>query len=216
MRDFEVRIEKCDTVAEDHDRIRKQLCARDEETIEQRIARVQRVKVQRVIPLEWFSTASTECRDMFIDGHFYGCICLAQSVGEGIGKFVLEVHREGIGKQQWPVKNAKGVKGKKLLKTLKGLKRGTRNGHPMCVLTDKCLDAFTRIEGNDRNDFHHLNRNIPIDLAALEQRAEECVTALYDIESELFGCEFGASLTPNQRQYWRDAEKYTKVFLRAY
>jgi hypothetical protein len=195
---------------------RLQIQKDDESKFELRVARAQRTNVHRIIPLEWFAIASTECRDMFIDGRFYGCICLAQSVAEGMGKFVLEVHRARLGKHRQPIENSRGVKGKKLLKTLKDLKCGIRNGQPMSVLSERCLDAFNRIEGNDRNDFHHLNRNVPTDLAALEQRAEECVVALYDIESELFGCEFGGSLTPYQREYWRDAGKYAKVYLRAY
>jgi hypothetical protein len=61
-------------------------------------------------PHVWFEVASTECRDLFRDGHFYGCICLSQSVAEGLGKFILEV-------QHSAAKNSKGTRLIKLLKS---------------------------------------------------------------------------------------------------
>jgi hypothetical protein len=198
--------------------MRQQIEKDDESKFEQRLARLQRVKVHRIIPHVWFDAASTECRDMFRDGHFYGCICLSQSVAEGIAKFILQVHHAGVGKQNRPIESCKRpAKGRSLLKKLKGLKSGTRNGKPMSVVSEKCLNAFDCIEGGDRDDFHHLNREVVTDRGELEKRAEACVMALYDIESELFGFDItSGSLTPHQRQYWPSAGKYSKVHLRNY
>ncbi len=203
---------------EDPQRLRRQIREDDEARFDQRVARVQRVKVHRIIPQSWFDLASTECRDLFRDGHFYGCICLSQSVAEGLAKFILEVHRVKIGRQRRPIEQCKKpVTGKPLIDMLRKLSGGTRNGRPMNALSDKCLGAFDCIEGGDRDDFHHLNKGIPTQLEKLEKRAEECVTALYEIESELFGFDFASgSLVPPQRQYWPEDGKYVKVYLRAY
>ena len=38
----------------------------------------------------------------------------------------------------------------------------------------------------DRNDFHHLNKEVEQDFLKLEARAEECVNHLHTIESEVF------------------------------
>jgi len=198
--------------------IRRQIREDDEARFDQRVARAQRAKVHRIIPHLWFDVASTECRDLFRDGHFYGCICLSQSVAEGLAKFILEVHRVKIGKQKRPIEQCKKpATGKQLIDMLKKLSGGARNGQPMNALSDKCLRAFDCIEGGDRDDFHHLNKSIPTELEKLEKRAEECVTALYDIESELFGFDLASgSLTPHQGQYWLEAGKYVKVYLRTY
>lgn len=79
-------------------------------------------------------------------------------------------------------------------------------------------EAFDCIEGGDRDDFHYLNKRIIADFAKLEERAEECVLALYEIESELFGFEFkDGAITRYRREYWPDAgKKYAKVHLLAY
>jgi hypothetical protein len=198
---------------------RQQIQKDDESKFEQRVARAQRAKIHRIIPHLWFDVASTECRDLFRDGHFFGCICLSQSVAEGLAKFVLERHHARIGKQKRPIELCKNpATGRQLIEMLKKLSGGMRNGKRMSALSDRCLGAFDCIEGGDRNDFHHLNKGIVRELEKLEKRAEECVTALYDIESELFAFDIiSGVLTPHQSQYWPDAgKKYGQVYLRAY
>ena len=198
---------------------RQQIQKDDEVKFEQRVARAQRVKVHRIIPHVWFDVASTGCWDLFRDGHFYGCICLSQSVAEGLAKFVLEVHHVTVGKHNRPIELCdKPATGRPLIELVKNLKRGLYNGQPMSVVSEKCAKAFECIEGGDRDDFHHLNKRIITDFAELEKRAEQCVAALYDIESELFGFELTpGGLTPYQREYWPDAGKtYGQVDLRSY
>ena len=65
------------------------------------------------------------------------------------------------------------------------------------------IEAFHRIRGSDRNTFHHLNPDVPTDLAELERRAEECVNALYQIESEVFAVKIvKGKLAPKRPEYW--------------
>ena len=83
--------------------LRRLIQEEDDAKFDQRLARLQRVRLHKIIPHLWFDVASTECRDLFRDGHFYGCVCLTQSVAEALAKFVLEVHKEKIGKQRRPI-----------------------------------------------------------------------------------------------------------------
>lgn len=55
-----------------------QLANIDEAKFAARAARAGRTRVHGIIPQHFFSAASSECRELFIDGHFYGCISLAQ------------------------------------------------------------------------------------------------------------------------------------------
>ena len=78
------------------------------------------------------------------------------------------------------------------------------------------LEAFTRIWGNDRNTFHHVNPDIVTSHDELERRAEECVGALYDIESEIFAFQIhdGAIVAMNPAYWPRPDATHTQAFLR--
>ncbi len=178
------------------DWIQEQLRQEDSSRFPYRYARALRTRVHNMIPPEWFAPASTECREMFTDGHFYGCICVAQAVGQTLAtKFLMEHHPEA--KQR-----AGDTCAEKLY----------RAG----VITKDCYGAFSRIWGTDRNDFHHLNKGVPTDYEKLERRAEECVRDLYDIESEIFGYDISneGKIVPRHPQYWKFGTGMVPVFLR--
>jgi hypothetical protein len=155
-----------------------------------------RVHFSVIEPPEWFAPASTECREMFTDGHFYGCITVAQAVAEFLATKFLVEHHPGVSKNRdetW----AEAFR---------------RTG----VITDCCCRAFLRILGTDRDDFHHLNKEVPTGYEKLESRAEECVGDLYDIESEIFGYDIsdGGEVIPHHPQYWKFGTGIVPVFLR--
>ena len=102
---------------------------------------------------------------MFIDGHFYGCITLAQSVAEGILKFLSK-------------KNGMNPKGDPPVLARKFSQKG--------VITADTEKAFKCIRGNDRNDLHHMNDTVCQDYRMLEARAEEVMSALLVVESDVF------------------------------
>lgn len=163
---------------------------RFEQTLQNRVQRRQSAPVHAAIPSEWFAAATRECRDLYVDGHFYGAICLTQAVAEGISKFLTSRngHRE-TGHQN--SRNAMLVK------------RG--------VLSREAYRAFKVIEGGDRNDYHHLNATIETDLEKLEVRARECVRSLFEIQIEVFAFSVGegGTLVVVNPQYWpRVDEKY--------
>jgi hypothetical protein len=175
---------------------REQLRRNDESYFEQRFARLARNPVHNFVPAEWFAAAATECREMFRDGHFYGCISVAQAVGETLAtQFLVDQHPRAEKQQEETWAEA-------------WLRAG--------VITERCCQAFLRIRKN-RNDFHHLNKGIPTDRVILERRAEECVKDLYDIESEIFAYEISSqgTLIRQRPEYWIEGEpNLLQVFLR--
>lgn len=181
---------------EDLERKRDQLYRLDEARREARAARASRTRVHEIIPSHFFAGASTECREAFIDGHYYSCISLAQALAEGLSRFLNTFHSVGA-KHDPPVQ----------------MRRLNKKG----ALSDGALRAFQRIWGNDRNTFHHMNHDIPTDSQALEARAEECVNALLEIESELFAYDVveGGKLSPKKPEYWPNVDaEHLGVFLR--
>ena len=180
----------------DDDWKREQLDRHDQARLAGRADRAARTHVHGIIPGEFFAAASSECRDTFIDGHYYACISLSQAVAEGLAHFIGGFHKVGA-------RNNPSMRVERL--RAKG------------VITDAALDAFGRIWGNDRNTFHHLNPDIPTDHQALEARAEECVNALLAIESEIFAFDIadGGKIAPKHPEYWpRTGPEQMKVFVR--
>jgi hypothetical protein len=173
----------------------EQLRRHDEARLAGRAERAARTEVHGVIPNQFFSAASSECRDVFIDGHYYGCIALAQAVAEGLSGYLGGLHQIGAKKDT---------------------KLRVQRLHKKGAISAGSLNAFLRIWGNDRNTFHHLNQDVPTDYSELERRAEECVKLLLEIESELFAFDINEGrIVPKHLIYWpkSDAE-HTEVFLR--
>ncbi len=155
-----------------------------------------RVKLHQFIPDAYFAVASDECLNAFVAGHFYSCIMVCQAVAEGIAQFLAESNNVSKSDDHKALINKLQHKG---------------------IITATAYAAFRKIRGEDRNDFHHLNPTVEQGYRELEDRAEECVNALYEIESEVF------ALMPNQRgeaalknpQYWRaDTKSGILVYVR--
>lgn len=66
---------------------------RDEFSREQRVRRYLEVKRQGIIPNHYFAPASTECIELYRDGHFIATVMATQAVNEGILKLVAERNR---------------------------------------------------------------------------------------------------------------------------
>jgi hypothetical protein len=150
--------------------------------------------VQQIIPDGFFAAASTECREMFVGGHFYGCISLCQAVAEGLSKMVANV--------------CKSKKGKDFSDRVDRLLRQN-------LITREVAEAFHQTHGKDRDDFHHLNSDVEQDVRKLEARANGCLNALYQIEKELFAHGFtdDGGILPKHPKYWPKADA---TRLRAY
>lgn len=106
---------------------------------------------------------------MFIAGHFYGAISVAQAYVESLARFLYEVY--GIrGNPKNPGKQWEKLAVEKLVGSV-------------------ASDAAQRVLSK-RNDFHHLNKEVEQDYAALEKRAEECINLLNAIEVDVFAHSF--------------------------
>lgn len=175
---------------------REQLNRTDEARLVGRAERAARTQVHGIIPDHFFSAASSECRDAFIDGHYYASISLAQAVAEGLCRYLGDFHKVGARKDP---------------------PQRVRRLRSQGFISQQVLDAFLRIWGNDRNTFHHVNADIQTDYLEIERRAEECVRALMEIESDVFAYEISedGKIVPTTPGYWpREDAEHVQVFLR--
>lgn len=158
---------------------------------EDQVERLGKVAIRNQLPIQYFSFALVECRDMFVAGHYYGCITLCQSVAEGIAKFLIDKNM------------AEFVAANVSTKIDGGPYTLANNLHRARVISDDSKAAFLRISGQDRNDFHHLNHEVSTDLKQLEARALECLVALNVVESEVFAYDINnGAIVPKIRKYW--------------
>ncbi len=134
---------------------------------------------------------------MYIAGFFYGAISMTQAYVDALSKYLVEHHKIRVGKD---------------------IAERCRRLRDRDVLSDPAFVAATKIL-NDRNDFHHLNKDIEQDFRKLEERAAECINLLHLLESEVFAYSFAAE-TPGQvvlskPEYWPSpAHGLTHIHLR--
>jgi hypothetical protein len=167
---------------------RDQMLERDmrasfEASLPHRLRRASRVKLQNFIPAHWFAAAASECAGMYIAGFFYGAISVAQAYVEALSRFLAEHHR---------------------VRVLNDVEERCRRLHRGGFLSDQALNAAVVIlEG--RNNFHHLNREVPQDYQHLQTRAEQCINHLHTIESDIFAYSFSdepGKLVLKKPEYW--------------
>ncbi|MDF1774458.1 MAG: hypothetical protein P1V13_00415 [Rhizobiaceae bacterium] len=159
-------------------------------------ARAKLVKFQNFIPSHWFSSAASECMQMFIHGHFYGCISVAQAYVEALGKYLSGVHEIRTSSKPTIV--------------------WERLSKAEIVSADVASGAKSLFL--DRNDFHHLNKNIEQDVGKLEQRALYCLNVINEIEGEVFSFSLSEGrVSVNNPQYWPPDEndsEFIQIFVR--
>jgi hypothetical protein len=166
-------------------------------------ARALRFIPQQFAPAHYFAQAVVECRDMYVDGHFYGCITLAQAVAEAIARFVTTQHPE---LNVAPTSDF-GV-----------LVSALHRKEP--VISNSAHAAFKQIWGqrkgkNDRNDYHHLTDAIELDSYKLEVRARQCLRALREIEKNIFGYTFkDGMIVVEKPKYWKLNGDHAHVMVR--
>ena len=172
------------TPAEDEEFLRR----RFEQSLPDRVKRRQEAPVHAAIPAEWFAAATRECRDLYVDGHFYGTICLTQAVAEGISKFLT-------------IRNGHRDSGHQNSRNAMLKKRG--------VISVEAYRAFKAIEGGDRNDYHHLNAKIETDREKLAARALECIRGLFEIQIEVFAFSVGegGTMVVANPKYWPSVDQ---------
>ena len=153
-------------------------------------------EVHGVTPMHHFSKASSECKDLYRDGHLISAVMLSQSVAEGIWRFVLERN------QIQPDGNLPTV-----APALVEQK----------IISTECAEAFVRIWGSFRNDVHHMSWKIST--VKFPEVAKQNMADLATIERELFAVTVGAEagkIVLVQPRYWdlQEDGTTTSVFLR--
>ena len=118
---------------------------------------------------------------MFVAANFYGCISIAQAYVESLSKFLLAHHKMRIAKNV-------PLRWEKLLEA--GIVSATTH------------DAVEVIY-SDRNDYHHLNSEIPQDFNELETRAHTCIDSLYIVEADVFSHSYSSGkIVPLKPEPW--------------
>ena len=167
---------------------------RDEFSREQRVRRYLEIDRQGIIPNHYFAPASTECIELYRDGHFIATVMATQAVNEGILKLVAE--RNDISDRK--------------LEDLVNLETSPlRNIFPYT-----CLEASRRIWGSFRNDVHHMNPTVS--QIPFQELAKENIQRLALVEREVFGGKFqDGQLVPKHPLYWDVSKDGTApIFLR--
>ncbi len=136
-----------------------------------------------IIANHHFSLVSSECQLLFDDRYYFGCIALSQSVAEALARFMYE---------KW-TKN-------KPEETFYGNIKQMRKYEVKPDVTKLLIEIHG---GQQRNDFHHLNKNVPTDYKQLQSIATGKIDALNKSESQIFDYEeIDGRLKPKYEQYW--------------
>lgn len=172
--------------------------ARFEAGLPQRIRRASSVQLQQCIPAHWFAAAASECAEMYIAGFFYGAISVAQAYVEALSKYLAEHHRIPIRKDPCDRYRRLREKG---------------------IISENSLVAALAIF-DDRNDFHHLNKEVEQEFQKLEARAGHCINLLHTLESEIFAYSFTdkepGKVLLNKPEYWpSEGPELVRVHLRS-
>ena len=177
--------------------LKRRMRAALEQTIEIRVERYLEVAHQGFIPDHHFAAASSECIDVYRDGHLISAVMVSQAVNEGIWRFVLERNQIQVGdgkKIDWPAIAEELVERK--------------------IISTECADAFGRIWRSFRNDVHHMNPSVSA--VPFRELARRNMVDLAAIEKEIFAVTFSnGKLVPVQPRYWDlQADGTTSAFLR--
>ena len=135
-----------------HERLKQRIAGEISRTLDERARRLGRVESLVLVPNGVFAAPSGECIDLFRDGHYYGCISLAQAVTEAIVRHVWQVKSR-------KKRSAEGEFGSNLDFLRK-----------KCFIDDAIRDKIAAI-WEDRNSFHHLNLCLESDRRDLEELA---------------------------------------------
>jgi hypothetical protein len=173
--------------------IEKQLREKFESNIKQRVKRLLKFKHHVITASTHFAAVSHEASLLFIDGHFYGCISLAQAVAEALVKFMCQRNKFKAGKD---------------------FTSNVDNLYKRNFIDESLKKTFLEI-WDKRNDYHHLNSSIENDKIKLELLAENKVNNLNLIEKEIFYFSNSkGSIVPKYPKYWDIKDGYTPAYLK--
>ena len=148
-----------------------------------------------IIANHYFSHVSSECQLLFDNGYYFGCIALCQSVAEALARFMYE---------KW----TKNEPGKYFYGNIQKMKENK-------VKPDVTKLLIKIYGGQQRNDFHHLNKTVPTEYEQLRSIATEKINTLNKAESQIFKYDIiDGGLRTEYEQYWEKKDGHYDTFLR--
>ncbi|EAR23038.1 hypothetical protein NB231_14498 [Nitrococcus mobilis Nb-231] len=172
--------------------VRDELRQADEQSLDARVDRYLEVNHAGIIGNHYFAAASSECINLYRDGHFIAAVMATQAVNEGMLKFLEE--RNGLCCANHD----------DLMKTLR----------QRDIMTQKCVGAAEKIWKSFRNDVHHMNPKVST--ISFPELARTNLQSLAVVEGEIFGVDIvDGKLCPKQPKYWDiQSDDTVPVFLR--
>ena len=153
-------------------------------SINDRISRYLELDFIQVVPNTHFAPITIECILLYRDGYFFACIALCQAVAEALLRFMCERNErgsEGFVKFETNIRKLRELKDKIPLDWIETLERVWEN----------------------RNDYHHLNPDVPTQKEKLREIAKDKIVALLDIESKVFAFEWvDGAIKRTHPEYW--------------
>jgi hypothetical protein len=164
-------------------------------TLDERISRYQELDFPKLTPNHHFASVSAECILLYRDGYFFACIALSQAVAEAIVRLMCERSKFGSS-------------------ISKDYETNVENLHKRKIKPD-CSELFKDI-WKDRNDYHHLNPEIPTERSKLQDIAKSKIVSLHKIESEVFNFTQtkAGTISPKYPNYWGIKDGLPNIFLR--
>ena len=180
-------------------RIKDTLISEFNASADQRVTRYMEIGHQWIIGNHHFAEASSECINVYRDGHFIAAVMMSHSINEGIIVFVADRV-----KMPRHISDGKAKSIEDLIGELEHQK----------TISKSCADAARGIYGSYRNDIHHMSPKVGgINFCSL---ARENLKRLAIIEGEIFGTDvIEGRLKPHHSVYWDlNADGTVSAFLR--
>lgn len=148
-----------------------------------------------IIPNHYFSYVSSECQLLFSSGYYYGCIALCQSVAEALARFMYE---------KWTGNPPAEKFGANIHKI--------RNADVQPDVSNLLENIYG---GQQRQDFHHLNKTVPTEYEQLRSIATKKIDLLNKVESQVFEYEITEKgLKVKYPKYWESTNGFYNTYLR--
>lgn len=180
--------------------VKEALISNFNSSVDQRVGRCIEIGHQWIIGNHHFAAASSECINLYRDGHFIAAVMMSHSINEGIIVFVAD--RVGVNKN-------KSDSGARSIEDL--ISELERNK----TILKTYADAARGIYGSYRNDVHHMNPKVSgIDFPLL---ARDNLKRLAVIEGEIFGVDITSDgkMKPHMPIFWDlNADGTVSAFLR--
>lgn len=154
-------------------------------SIDERVSRYLELDFGQVVPNTHFAPITIECILLYRDGYFFACIALCQAVAEALLRFMCERN---------------DIRNKGFETNIRNLSNLKDNIHP------DWIKMLKRVWKN-RNDYHHLNPNVPTQKDRLKEISKDKIVALLDVESKVFAFEWvDGTIKRIHPKYWLESD----------